>query len=66
MTDQNLLENLKLALSKVVTGTSVRVIQKDGRRVEYNPANETSLRSEIKSLESKLGLGGRRGPAGLI
>jgi len=61
MTDLQLLEEAKAALHKLMIGQSVKVLQKDGRRIEYTPAQKTELQLYIRSLESN----GRRGPAGI-
>ncbi|HCE4720330.1 TPA: phage tail protein [Vibrio parahaemolyticus] len=66
MTDQQRLEQLRLAYQNLLMGKSARVIQKDGRRVEYSPADKQSLLNEIQRLESCAGQSRRRGPAGVI
>ncbi|EOX3957964.1 TPA: phage tail protein [Vibrio parahaemolyticus] len=66
MTDQQRLEQLRLAYQNLLMGKSARVIQKDGRRVEYSPADKQSLLNEIQRLESSAGQSRRRGPAGVI
>ncbi|MEE7832273.1 gpW family head-tail joining protein [Vibrio parahaemolyticus] len=66
MTDQQRLEQLRLAYQNLLMGKSARVIQKDGRRVEYSPADKQSLSNEIQRLESSAGQSRRRGPAGVI
>lgn len=66
MTDQQRLEQLRLAYQDLLMGKSARVIQKDGRRVEYSPADKQSLLNEIQRLESSAGQSRRRGPAGVI
>ncbi|MDL1992975.1 gpW family head-tail joining protein [Vibrio parahaemolyticus] len=66
MTDQQRLEQLRLAYQNLLIGKSARVIQKDGRRVEYSPADKQSLLNEIQRLESSAGQSRRRGPAGVI
>lgn len=60
MSDAQLLAEAKDALHKLNLGKAVRVIQKDGRRIEYTPADRRSLEIYIQSLE-----GTRRGPAGI-
>lgn len=66
MIDQQRLEQLRLAYQNLLMGKSARVIQKDGRRVEYSPADKQSLLNEIQRLESSAGQSRRRGPAGVI
>ncbi|CAK3470046.1 head-tail adaptor Ad1 [Vibrio phage K290] len=66
MTDQQRLDQMRLAYQNLLMGKSARVIQKDGRRVEYSPADKQSLLSEIHRLESSVGQSRRRGPAGVI
>ena len=50
MTDQQRLEQLRLAYQNLLMGKSARVIQKDGRRVEYSPADKQSLLNEKGGL----------------
>ena len=60
----NFLEEAKLAKHKVLTGKSALVVQKDGRRIQYNPANLTELERYIETLEAEAsGKTFRRGPA---
>lgn len=66
MSDAELLASLKTAYSNLLMGKSARVIQKDGRRVEYSAADKDSLRAEIARLEATLGQTRRRGPAGVM
>lgn len=66
MTEQQRLDQMRLAYQNLLMGKSARVIQKDGRRVEYSPADKQSLLSEIQRLESIAGQSRRRGPAGVI
>lgn len=66
MSDAELLANLKTAYSNLLMGKVARVIQKDGRRVEYSAADKDSLRAEITRLEASLGQTRRRGPAGVM
>jgi hypothetical protein len=60
MTDPEFLAAAKQALQKVILGQSVRVIQKDGRRIEYTPAMIPDLERYIRSLS-----GGSRRPMGI-
>lgn len=66
MSDSELLAQMKAAYTNLLMGKVARVVQKDGRRVEYTAADKDSLRSEISRLEASLGIGRRRGPAGVI
>ncbi len=50
----------KEALHKLILGQAVRVIQKDGRRIEYTPAMRQDLERYISNLE-----GGTRRPMGI-
>ncbi len=60
----NFLEEAKLARHKLLTGKSAEVIQKDGRRVQYTPANLSDLERYIATLEGEAdGKTFRRGPA---
>lgn len=66
MTEMQRLEQIRLAYQDLLMGKSVRVIQKDGRRVEYSPADKHSLLNEIQRIESSAGQSRRRGPAGVM
>lgn len=66
LTDAELLRSYKLAYQQLLIGKSVRVMQKDGRRVEYSPINKATLQQEIQRLEASTGQSRRRGPAGVI
>ncbi|MFM2476371.1 gpW family head-tail joining protein [Celerinatantimonas sp. MCCC 1A17872] len=66
MTDQELLAQYRRAYQQLVMGLSAKVIQKDGRRVEYTPADAQLLRSEITRLEATVGQSRRRPPAGVM
>lgn len=48
------LQEAKAALHNLMTGKAVVSLQRDGRRVEYTPANKTQLQSYINQLESEL------------
>lgn len=48
------LQEAKAALHNLMTGKAVVSLQRDGRRVEYTPANKTQLQSYISQLESEL------------
>ncbi len=50
----------KEALHQLLIGKSVRVVQKDGRRVEYTPTDRPALERYIRSLE-----GASRRPMGI-
>ncbi|WP_350635661.1 gpW family head-tail joining protein [Pseudoalteromonas sp. GW168-MNA-CIBAN-0100] len=66
MTEQQRLEQMKTAYSDLLMGKSVRVMQKDGRRVEFAPADINRLKAAITELENALGSSKRRGPAGVF
>jgi hypothetical protein len=66
LSDADLLAQLKTAYSNLLMGKLARVIQKDGRRIEYSAADKDSLRSEINRLEAASGNARRRGPAGVM
>lgn len=66
MNDQELLIAMRKAYQDLLLGKSVKVMQKDGRRVDFEPANKQSLLNEINRLESNLGAGRRRPPAGVV
>ncbi|MEH6553975.1 gpW family head-tail joining protein [Pseudoalteromonas tetraodonis] len=66
MTEEQRLAEMKTAYSNLLMGKSVRVMQKDGRRVEFSPANINKLKSAITELENALGSSNRRGPAGVF
>lgn len=48
------LQEAKAALHNLMTGKAVVSLQRDGRRVEYTPANKSQLQSYINQLESEL------------
>ncbi|MFP8968580.1 gpW family head-tail joining protein [Pokkaliibacter sp. CJK22405] len=50
----------KLAYSNLITGRQVVQIQRDGRTINFQPAEASILKSYIESLERELGLMGRR------
>ena len=54
LSDFEFLAELKKAYQQLVLGKQAKVIQKDGRRVEYNPSDRHVLKAEIDSLEMKL------------
>ncbi len=60
MSDDVHLAAAKEALHKLLLGQAVRVVQKDGRRIEYTPAMRQNLERYIRSLE-----GGSRRPMGI-
>lgn len=60
----NYLEELKLARLKLLSGKSALVVQKDGRRIQYNPTNLADLERYIGTLEAEAsGKTFRQGPA---
>jgi len=54
MATQQQLAEAQQALHKVIVGKGVVSIQKDGRKVEYSPANQEKLQAYVKQLESEL------------
>ena len=59
------LEEAQQARHKLLTGTRVVKINKDGLSVEYTSANLYELTAYISELEAKVnGVGRRRAPAG--
>lgn len=66
MNNRQRLEDMRAAYQSLISGMSARVVQKDGRRVEYTPADASRLHDEIKRLEVAVGLSGRRRPARLF
>lgn len=65
MTDKELLAQYQQAYHQIIMGKSAKVVQKDGRRVEYNPGDSALLRNEISRLETLTGQSRRRPPAGV-
>lgn len=62
---QNILDEAKAALHKLVIGQSAASVMYDGRRVEFTHANKQNLEAYIARLETSLGgTGGRQGPRG--
>ncbi|MET4696956.1 phage head-tail joining protein [Endozoicomonas lisbonensis] len=67
MSNDILLQEARDALHKLILGKAVSVIQKDGRKVDYTPANRADLEDYIKLLEAETsGQRFRRGPARVI
>ncbi|TLX65080.1 phage tail protein [Stutzerimonas nosocomialis] len=62
------LHEARNALHLLLTGQSMVSIQRDGKRVEFSPANRRDLEQYINQLEGQLGVGAprRRGPARVI
>ncbi|WP_028303486.1 gpW family head-tail joining protein [Oceanospirillum maris] len=48
------LQEAKAALHNLMTGKAVVSLQRDGRKVEYTPANKAQLQNYINQLESEL------------
>lgn len=61
--DQKLLAQMRVAYNELIAGRAARVVQKDGRRVEYTPASASLLSKEIQRIEANLRTGFRRPPA---
>lgn len=52
-----LLGQAKAALHDLMTGQSVvTLVDQNGERIEYRPANANQLRAYVKDLERKLGV----------
>lgn len=62
------LNEAREALHLLITGQSTVRVQRDGKLVEFSPANRRDLENYITQLESQLGVGaqGRRRPARVI
>lgn len=62
------LQEARQALHLLITGQSTVSIQRDGKRVEFSPANRGDLERYINQLEIEAGAGTsrRRGPASVI
>lgn len=60
--DQKVLAQMRLAYNELIAGRTARVVQKDGRRVEYTPASADRLYKEIQRLEASAKSGFRRPP----
>lgn len=64
MTKLSYLEEARQVRHQLMIGKSVSVVQKDGRRIQYTPANLPELERYIEALESaSAGKSFRRGPA---
>lgn len=48
------LQEAQTALHNLMTGKAVVSLQRDGRRVDYTPANKAQLQNYINQLESQL------------
>ena len=58
-----LLQQAKAAYHDLLTGQAVVVlVDQNGERVEYRPANVNQLRSYIRDLEGRLGTAAPSGP----
>ena len=67
MATQAQLDEARTALHQLLLGRRAVKVQKDGRTVEYTPANKRELEEYIGQLEATLGIGTRRrGPAGVF
>ncbi|PPC77929.1 phage tail protein [Pokkaliibacter plantistimulans] len=64
-TQQQLIE-ARDALHKLRTGRQAVRVQKDGRLVEYAPADRKDLEKYVQQLEQELSGGRGRRPAGVI
>lgn len=62
------LNEARQALHQLLTGQAMVSIQRDGKRVDFTPANRRDLENYINQLEGQLGVGAprRRGPARVI
>jgi len=62
------LNEAREALHLLITGQSTVSVQRDGKRVEFTPANRRDLENYITQLEGQLGVGAqaRRRPARVI
>ena len=64
MVDSRLSE-ARAALHDLYLGKRVVKVQKDGRAVEYTPANRSDLERYIAQLETELNGGAKRRPIGV-
>lgn len=54
---QTLLEQAKAALHDLMTGQAVvTLVDQNGERMEFRPANANQLRAYVKDLERQLGI----------
>lgn len=65
MATQQHLDEARDALHKLVMGKAAVRIQRDGRMVEFTPANRRDLENYIQQLETNLNIGTRRRPFGV-
>ena len=63
MATQTQLDEARAALHSLITGKRAVKVQKDGRMVEYTPANRRDLEQYTNQLEIELGQSNRRRPA---
>lgn len=62
-----LLKEAKAAYHELLTGqAAVVLVDSNGERVEYRPANVNQLRSYIRDLEAQLGTATPSGPMRLV
>lgn len=59
------LEEAWAALHRLRIGKQVVKLQREGRMVEYSPANAAALEQYVKQLEQELGIGSMRRPIGV-
>ncbi len=59
------LEEARAALHQLRIGKQAVKVQRDGKMVEYSPANAGALDQYVKQLERELGIGAVRRPFGV-
>lgn len=65
MATQAQLEEARAALHQLRIGKQAVKVQRDGKMVEYSPANAVALEQYVKQLELQLGIGAVRRPFGV-
>lgn len=65
MATQAQLEEARAALHRLRIGKQAVKVQRDGKLVEYSPADANALEFYVKQLEQQLGVGARRRPFGV-
>lgn len=68
MTLQQQLAEARSALHQLLTGQAMVSITRDGKKIDFSPANRHDLEKYVNSLEGQLGVGAgrRRAPARVI
>lgn len=68
MTHQQQLIEARTALHQLLTGQAMVSITRDGKKIDFSPANRGDLERYISHLEAMdgIGTGRRRGPARVV